>query len=242
MGQHGKHRPLVRGLALSLLLTLLAPAAGAQCRLALMLAMDVSASVDEGEYKLQRDGLAQALNTPEIRHALLAGAPGVVALSVFEWSGRYQQTVMLDWTMIDSDATLDRVVARIAGARRSWRDYPTAVGYALGFAAGLFDGAPVCDRQVIDISGDGINNEGFRPDSAYAHFPLDGVTVNGLVIEGVEPGIADFYRAEVLRGPGAFLVIARSFDEFADAMAQKLFREVNGMILGAGEVEPWFPG
>ena len=222
-------------------MSLLAVPAAAQCRLALLLAIDVSASVDEDEYTLQRDGLARALNAPDIREAILTGAPGSVALSIFEWSGRYQQTVMLDWTLIDSPAALDQVVASVASYRRSWRDYPTAVGYALGYAAGLFRSAPACDRRVIDISGDGLNNEGFRPGAAYANFPLDGVTVNGLVIQGVEPGITEFYQREVLRGPGAFLEIADGFEEFEDAMARKLFREVNGMILGGLEAEHWWP-
>lgn len=234
---------MVTRLAIAGLATLwMASAATAQCRLALLLAMDVSASVDEREYALQRDGLARALNAPDIRQALLGGQDGDVALAVFEWSGRYQQTLMIDWTVIESDAVLDTVIGTIASARRSWKDYPTAVGYALGFAAGILSDAPPCDRKVIDVSGDGLNNEGFRPDRAYAHFPLDDVTVNGLVIEGVEPGIAEFYRAEVLKGPGAFLEIARNFEEFEAAMARKLFREVNGIILGSREAGEWHPG
>lgn len=231
----------MKHLAAALILSLLAGPAAAQCRLALLLAIDVSASIDEDEYRLQRDGLARALNAPDIREAILTGAPGSVALGIFEWSGRYQQTVMLDWTLIDSAAALDRVVGDVASYRRSWRDYPTAVGYALGYAAGLFAKAPACDRQVLDISGDGLNNEGFRPHSAYTNFPLDNITVNGLVIEGVEPGIVEFYQTEVLRGPGAFLEIAPGFEDFEAAMARKLFREVNGMILGGLEAGGWAP-
>ncbi|WP_136634653.1 DUF1194 domain-containing protein [Pseudooceanicola onchidii] len=224
------------------LLVLQASAAAAQCRLALVLAMDVSASVDAQEYALQRDGLARALDAPDIREAILTGAPGHVSLAIYEWSGRYQQTVMLDWTTLDSPAALDRVVAHVAGARRSWKDYPTAMGYALGYAARLFETAPPCDRRVIDVSGDGLNNEGFLPDRAYAHFPLDDVTVNGLVIEGADAGLIDFYRAQVLRGPGAFLEVARTFDEFEAAMARKLLREVGGMILGSTGGQAWPPG
>lgn len=242
MGQHGEHGPLVRRLALGLVLALWVTPAAAHCRLALLLAMDVSASVDSGEYALQRDGLAQALARPDIRRAILSGAPGSVALAIFEWSGRSQQTVMLDWTVLDSEATLDLVAAQVAEARRSWKDYPTAMGYALGYAAGLLERAPRCDRQVIDVSGDGVNNEGFAPDRAYAHFPLEDVTVNGLVIEGVEPGITRFYRTEVLRGPGSFLEIAPDFEGFADAMARKLFREVNGLVLGSQDAAALPPG
>ena len=230
-----------RWIAALFLIPLLATAATAQCRLALLLAMDVSASIDAGEYQLQRDGLARALDAPDIREAFLGG-PGPVALAVYEWSGRNQQTVMIDWTLIDSAAALDRVVDRVSGARRSWKDFPTAIGYALGYAAKMFRDAPECDRQVIDVSGDGTNNEGFMPDRAYAHFPLDGITVNGLVVEGVDADIIRFYQTEVLRGPGAFLEVAPNFERFEAAMARKLFREVNGLVVGARDWGLWSPG
>lgn len=223
------------------LIPLLATAAPAQCRLALLLAMDVSASVDAGEYRLQRDGLARALDAPDIRAAFLGG-PGDVALAIYEWSGQNQQTVMIDWTLIDSAAALDRVVAQVSGARRSWKDFPTAIGYALGYASKMFRNAPDCDRRVIDVSGDGTNNEGFLPDRAYARFPLEGITVNGLVIEGVDADIIRFYQTEVLRGPGAFLEIAGDFQGFEAAMARKLLREVNGLVLGTRGGLQWSPG
>jgi hypothetical protein len=245
MGQHGKHGALVTArLAAAALALLAGSAAGAvaQCRLALLIAMDVSASVDAREYVLQRDGLARALDAPDIRDAILNDPSGHVALAVYEWSGRTQQTVMLDWTVIDGPARLDAVIAGILGARRGWKDFPTAIGYALGYGAGMLAEAPDCDRQVIDISGDGTNNEGFLPASAYRHFPFQGVTVNGLVIEGQEADVLRFYQTEVLRGPGAFLEVAQGFEEFEAAMARKLFREINGLILGSREVEAWQPG
>ena len=220
---------------LALLMLLPRPAAAQQpCRLALLLALDVSASVDAEEYALQRDGLAAALNDPDIRQVITrAGTP--VALAAYEWSGRYQQAVILPWMLLATDADIDRAVARLGAATRSHEGFPTATGYALGFAAGLLAEAPSCDRQVIDVSGDGINNEGFPPALAYAHFPLAEVTVNGLAVSGPDAGVVAFYEAELIRGPGAFVQIAEGFADFRRAMTLKLFRELNDMRLGATE-------
>nr|WP_238529739.1 DUF1194 domain-containing protein [Pseudooceanicola batsensis] len=223
-------------------LALMAGAAAADCRLALVLALDVSASVDSSDYALQRDGLAQALNHPTIRAAILDGAPGDVVLHVFEWSGRYQQTTVVDWTVLDTPAAMDEIVARIGGWKRSYKEFPTALGYALGHAAGVLETGPRCARQVVDVSGDGINNEGFMPVSAYMHFPFDGVTVNGLVVQGKQAEVVDFYRREVLRGPGAFLETADGFEDFESAMIRKLFREINGMVVGSSGGAAWSPG
>ena len=242
MGEHGEHWSLVgRWLCLAGLV-LLAPAAQAQCRLALLLALDVSASVDGAEYDLQRDGVARALNAPDIRGAILDDPSGDVALAVYEWSGPRQQTVMLDWMLLDSPARLDQAIAAIHEAKRGWKDFPTSVGYALGYGAGLLERAPPCDRKVIDVSGDGPNNEGFLPEHAYRHFPFAGVTVNGLVITGQQDGAEAFYRSQVLRGPGAFLEIATGFEDFERAMGNKLFREINGLILGQQDRDGHAPG
>ena len=86
---------------------------------------------------------------------------------------------------------------------------------------------------MIDVSGDGVNNQGFGPDLAYKHFPFDNITVNGLVIEGHDQQVTQYYRREVLRGPGAFLEIAQGFEDFERAMSRKLYREINDLMLGA---------
>jgi len=202
------------------------------CRLALVLALDVSSSVDAREYDLQRLGLAAALDAPEVRHAILSGAPGHVALAVYEWSGFYQHKMQLEWTVLDSDAAITEAASALVAMRRSHDDFPTSMGPALGFGAQLLKRAPSCARQVIDVSGDGVNNYRYGPREAYRHFPLEGVTVNGLVILGEDPGVLAWYGSEVLHGPGAFLVIAQGFDEFQDAMTRKLYREINDIILG----------
>jgi len=215
-----------------------AGAAEAACRLALLLALDVSSSVDAREDRLQRTGLAAALRAPAVHAALLAVPEAPVALAVYEWSGRYQQQTLLGWTVLGDPATIEQAARRIERSTRAHADFPTAMGYALGHAATLFRAAPPCLMQTLDISGDGVNNEGFGPALAYANFPLDGVTVNGLAIGGSgedSAAVEAFYRNEVIRGPGAFLETARDFDDFARAMERKLAREAALLVIGAAE-------
>ncbi|GLT09672.1 hypothetical protein GCM10007928_19040 [Sulfitobacter porphyrae] len=221
--------------AAALLMLLAVPAAAADCRLALALAMDVSSSVDPSEDRLQRQGTAAALASPEVAAAFFA-ADLPVALAVYEWSGRYNQQVILDWTMIDSPAALTGAAETVAASLRGHTEFPTAMGYALGFGAGLLARAPDCLDKTLDMSGDGQNNEGFGPAIAYREFAFDGITVNGLAINAAdfegELGLIAFYRREVLHGPGAFLVIADGFPDFARAMRQKLVREVSPAAIG----------
>jgi hypothetical protein len=213
------------------------PAAAQECRLALVLALDVSSSVDAAEDRLQRAGLAAALIAPEVQRAFLA-SPDPVALAVYEWSGRLNQDLIVDWRLIVGPADLLAVAEAVAGSTRSQSAFPTAMGYALGYGAGLFRRGPDCAARTLDMAGDGINNEGFGPVQAYAAFPFDGITVNGLVVSGAVPGrdgggdgggdadLRAFYLAEVLRGPGAFLEEAAGFRDYERAMRRKLEREV----------------
>jgi hypothetical protein len=248
---HGQYRALVnrvRRIAalIALVSGLWAGASAAQqaagCRLALVLALDVSSSVDAREYELQRKGLAAALLSPDVRHAILHGAPGVVALAIYEWSGERQQQLHLDWTLLDSEARLLSVAQGIAGMERSFTEFPTSMGPALGYAARLLRRAPRCTRQVVDVSGDGVNNYRFGPHEAYRHFPFDGVTVNGLVILGDDPDVLDYYGREVLRGPGAFLEVAQGFEGFETAMRRKLTREIGDIVLGEAHPAQDAPG
>ncbi|MCS6624062.1 DUF1194 domain-containing protein [Roseibacterium beibuensis] len=219
-------------LALAVAAGLAAPGtAQEQCRLALLLGLDVSASVDAGEYAQQIEGLAAALIDPNVVEAALSGN-GPVALSIYEWSGRFQQDILVDWTLIRSEEDLTTVAERVLRATRRTEDFPTALGYALGFAASHFADAPPCLFQTLDLSGDGQNNDGFPPEAAYAHFPLAGVTVNGLAIGGASREIELYYRDQVIQGPGAFVEFARNHDEFAEAMRRKLERELRVVILG----------
>jgi hypothetical protein len=201
------------------------------CRLALLMALDVSSSVDDAEYTLQKQGLAAALADPDISQSIFGGE-GDVVLGVYEWSGRRQSVVVLDWTPLTDEAALQQAVAQILAAPRSHNRFPTAMGYALGYGATMLQRAPVCSRRVIDVSGDGITNDGFRPQQAYAHFPFTNVTVNGLAVLGSDPRVVDYFRGEVVHGPGAFVEVAQSYEDFRRAMTLKLFRELNDMIVG----------
>ena len=225
---------MVRWAALCVTLALFGvPAAQAQpCRLALVLALDVSSSVDAVEYDLQRVGLASALDAEDVRHAILRGGRGDVALSVYEWSGFNQHKLHLDWVLLRSNADIDNAVRLLAKMERSHDDFPTAVGQALGYGATLMARGPDCTRRVIDMSGDGINNYGFGPESAYRHFPFQGVTVNGLVILGHSGDVLRYYHEKVVRGPNAFVMAANGFEDFQNAMTRKLYREINDIILG----------
>ncbi|KAA9009858.1 DUF1194 domain-containing protein [Histidinibacterium aquaticum] len=229
----------MRGAALGLALVAAGPAAaqGIECRLALVLALDVSSSVDTGENALQRGGLAAALVAPEVREAFFqTDLP--VALAVFEWSGRWNQKRLLDWTLIERPGDLDTAASLIASSTRSTSEYPTAIGYAMGYASTVLREGPACLRQTVDVSGDGVNNEGFGPQAAYREFPFAEVTVNGLVIEEPDPeaqaevSTAEYYEREVLHGPLAFLEVARGFEDYESAMRRKLEREVGSQAIG----------
>ncbi|TMV09595.1 DUF1194 domain-containing protein [Ruegeria sediminis] len=211
------------------------PSGAAECRLALALAMDVSASVDAAEDALQRGGLASALISPEVERAFFA-SPLPVALAVYEWSGRSDQSILVDWRLIRTRAELHATADTIARSPRSQTESATAMGHALAFGAQLLQRAPVCLFKTIDVAGDGANNDGYEPRSAYAHFPFDDVVVNGLVINGAdfegELNLIDFYTTEVLRGPGAFLEVAQGFENYHSAMRRKLERELSGAVIG----------
>lgn len=228
MGKHGQYRALV-GIGI---LALAGPAS-ADCRLALVLALDVSASVDEREDALQRGGLARALLAPAVVDAFLAAPGAPVWLSAFEWSGPYSQAELLPWIEIAGAEDLALAAGAIGRSTRSRDDMPTALGYALGYAATVFGNGPACAARTLDVSGDGRNNEGFPPATAYRAFALGDVTVNGLAIAGGEGGIADYYRDEVIRGPAAFVIEAEGFRDYERAMRAKLLRELQGPVLGA---------
>nr|WP_170604304.1 DUF1194 domain-containing protein [Ruegeria arenilitoris] len=216
------------------LVGLAGPVQAEQCRLALALAIDISTSVDAQEDALQRHGLAAALIAPEVVDAFLSN-PSPVALAVYEWSGSFNQTLLLDWHLVDSQDDLLFVAQKISASERSAQDSPTAMGHALAYGATLMQRAPMCLYQTIDISGDGKNNDGYAPQIAYRHFPFHNITVNGLVINAAdfegEIDLIPFFRENVLHGAGAFLEIADGFQDFERAMRRKLERELKSFQL-----------
>ncbi|MEL6198535.1 MAG: DUF1194 domain-containing protein [Pseudomonadota bacterium] len=211
------------------------PAEGAPlCRLALVLALDVSASVDETEYDLLRRGTAAALDSPQVREAIKA--LGGVYLSVFEWSGRSKQRIIVPWVALENGQAIAGAAGQIAVHPRSTSEYPTALGAALGYAHGLLgDGPAFCERQVVDMAGDGENNHGFGPGSAYRAFDYRAITVNGLVVGDPDGEVATYYAEEVLNGPDSFLEVARGYEDFEETMRRKLLREIGVLSLSALE-------
>ena len=225
-------------------LVLAGPAAAQDCRLALVLALDVSGSVDPREDRLQREGLARALVAPEVARAFLVGGP--VALHVFEWAGDRSQAALLpDWQMIRDEGDLVHVadaIARTGPAPFHFTQHGTAVGAALAHAAEAFVGGPACGARTIDVSGDGMGNEGLAPKAAYANPLLEGVTVNALVVRGAEDDgnapdgqddLVAWFEGEVLRGPGAFRVLADGYEDYERAMRVKLRRELEQPLVSS---------
>jgi hypothetical protein len=214
------------------------------CSLALVLALDVSGSVNEVEDRLQREGVAKAMLAPRVKKAFLKRSP--VAVFVFEWSmTTYQQPIVPGWQIVNVEEDLSQIASAILTSRRgplARLNPPTAVGSALGYAAEALRNGPQCDARTIDISGDGENNDGFGPAIAYAAFPLQDVTVNALVIGGAAEGVhpfwddqrlLDWFEAEVLQGPGAFAVLADGYGDYARAMELKLLKELELQMISS---------
>lgn len=209
----------------------------AGCRLALALGMDVSRSVNAEDYAIQRGGLIAALADATIRAAFLEPADHV-AMAVYEWSAHDQQRIVIGWTDIRSPADLDRVMAALQSHERDPRGAPTALGRALLYGRQLMDQAPTCAEQVLDVSGDGRNNDGPDPETAYARQDFGAMRVNGLAIRTYERDVAEYYRTRVIRGPGAFVEEADGQEDFPRAIRRKLLRELDEQVIGMGEPVP----
>lgn len=213
-------------------------AQGQACDLALVLAMDASSSVNSDEYALQMKGMASALLDREVTQAILS--LGGMYMAAFEWNGIRNQKLLFDWTQLNSEADIFGLAERLAKHQRNSEKSPTALGSALGYAHRLFARLPKrCLRQVIDVSGDGLNNDGITPDKVYALWDFSNITVNGLVIKGTDPlhdnihqDVDDYYRQEVLKGNASFLVIAENFKSFEEAMKRKLLMEITPGAVG----------
>jgi hypothetical protein len=229
---------------LVMLLGFNSPALAQNCRLALVLALDVSTSVDAAEDQLQRNGLASALLAPEVVRAFLTGEP--VALFVFEWSSpSYQMELTPGWQMVENEEDLARVAAALRpgsgpeGARQN-RAGTTGLGTALVYAAAVLSRGPPCAAQTVDISGDGENNEGIRPRDAYQDPRFDSVTVNALIIDRLrvkatppeEIPLVVWFDAHVLHGPDAFWILAEDYEDYERAMKVKLLRELSIPVVG----------
>jgi hypothetical protein len=205
------------------LLAASAPAAGAG--LALVLAIDVSASVSADSYLLQRNGIALAFENPRLAGAISALPGGIEAL-VLEWSDPDRIVVTVGWTRVADPDSAAAFAAAVRATKRSSEGL-TAIGPALLAGAAAFDHAPEpAQRRIIDISGDGMANFGLPPSVARDRIVAAGISINGLAILTEEPWLEAYYRSNVIGGPSAFVLAARDFRSFADAMLRKLVQEV----------------
>jgi Protein of unknown function (DUF1194) len=214
-----------------LMLLLWTAPAGAECRLALALAMDVSRSIDAADFVIQTEGLALALEDPDVQRAILREG-GTVALAVYQWSGPKHQELLQDWTLIEGPEALDRVIWGVLAARRPEVQQLTALGEAMRFGLELLDRAPPCARRVLDVAGDGQNNAGISISSIRERLDFSAVTVNGLAIGEHEQGLVRYFERYVIGGPGAFVELAPRQIDFPPAIRRKLLRELEEPQVG----------
>lgn len=216
----------------ALTLICLAPPAVADCRLALALAVDVSRSVDAADYAIQTEGLSRALEDPEVRQAIF-GPEGDVALSIYYWSGKGYQDLVQPWVLLESEAVLDAAIDQIRLTLRPEQPLATALGDALSYGGELLYEAPDCTRKVLDVAGDGRNNEGISVARTYEREDFSGITVNALAVGEHEADLLDYFAKELIRGPGAFVEFAPEQKDYPRAIHRKLLRELQSPMIGA---------
>ncbi len=196
--------------------------------LELVLAVDSSGSIDGHEFALQRQGYARALKHPDVLAAIAGGPHRAIAVTFVEWSGPEINTQVVPWTRIKDAASAGAVAERIVAAPRTIFGGGTALGGAIDLGMAMLAESPYQGiRRVIDVSGDGPNNRGRWPTEARGDAVAQGVTINGLAIEDFDIGLVEHFRDEVIGGPGAFVLVAAGFDDFARAVVKKLLQELN---------------
>jgi hypothetical protein len=207
--------------------------------LVVVLAADVSRSVDDEEFQLQRKGYAAALTDARVLKAIQATKTRAIGVCFIEWSGEDDQKIVLPWTEIRDEEDGGGAAAVILKAPRSFTGR-TSISAAIDYAMKYFAKAAwPATRRIIDISGDGTNNAGRPITEARDQATAAGVTINGLAIINEQPnfgysahthppgGLPNYYRQNVVGGSSAFLIVVKNFESFADAMANKLAKEIN---------------
>ena len=206
--------------------------------LQLVLASDVSRSIDDGEFQLQRQGYAQAFSDPRVMRAIRSGVLGRIAVSYVEWSGEDFQKVVVDWMVIGDEESAGLLSDRLLKEPRSFANR-TALGAAIDYSMGMLERSSFqSERRTIDVSGDGTNTNGKLPTTARDQAVAAGVTINAVVILSPEPmpwnpyhthppgGLPKYFEDNVIGGLGAFLMVAENFDTFAQAILAKLIKEI----------------
>jgi len=209
--------------------------------LLLVLAADVSRSIDEEEFNLQRKGYAQAMTDPRVLRAISGGRHHAIAITFIEWSGAADQNIVIDWTVVRDEEAAAGVAATMLSAPRSFLGR-TSISAAIDFAVQRLAAAPdQADKRVIDVSGDGTNNAGRSVTEARDDAVAAGVTINGLAIINTRStpgyafhtqppgGLPKYYEENVTGGPGSFLIHIDNFESFAEAITRKLVSEIAGV-------------
>jgi hypothetical protein len=221
-------------------LTMAAPLARAAepVDLLLVLAADVSRSIDQAKFQLQREGYANAIADKRVLEAITAGRNRRIAVSFVEWSGVTSQKLVIDWSVIDGPAAARKFGDQLLELPRSFAER-TSISAGIDFSMVVLARAPFeAARRTIDVSGDGTNNSGRDVSLARDEAVAKDVTINGLVILSERPmpwnpehtnppgGLANYYRNNVVGGPGAFVVVAENFNSFGQAIVKKLIAEI----------------
>jgi hypothetical protein len=223
----------------ALVLTQAAVAVAAeQVDLLLVLSSDVSRSVDQPKFLLQREGYASAISDPHVIDAIRSGPHQRIAVCFVEWSGFGAQKLVIDWTVIDGPAAARKFGDQLIELPRSFADR-TSISGGIEFAAAQFERAPFeAGRRTIDVSGDGTNNAGRDVKLARDEAVAKGIVVNGLVILSERPvpwnaehtnppgGLEKYYQDNVIGGPGAFVLVAENFNSFGRAIIKKMIAEI----------------
>lgn len=200
--------------------------------LVLLLALDVSSSVDANEYKLMTQGLAKALMSPEVAQAIQNGKYGAIAISVMQWSGFREQDVKFKWMRVASRKHLAILAAKVRLMPRRYKGGATDIGGAIKYSRKLLLSAPFqATRRTVDIAGDGANNVNEHPSIERDKTVKAGIIINGLAIIGEALPLVKYYTYFVIGGPAAFVEQARDYDSFGTAMRRKLLREIGGQLL-----------
>jgi hypothetical protein len=197
--------------------------------LALVLAVDGSASVTYDEFNLMAGGMAAALRDADVVAGLLGGPAGASLGAVLLWSGPGAQAVLVPWTRIDDKKQAEKFAQTVDDIARAIRPGTTAIGEALLASLKLLVTAPAASaRQVVDVIGDGRSNAGVPPGPVRDRMVQAGVVINGLCVLHEEPDLVASYEREVIGGPGAFALACPDYAAFAEAMRRKLLREITG--------------
>lgn len=224
----------------ALVLVLFPAPASALCKLALVLALDISSSVNEREYAIQKGGLVAAFRDAAVREAILTPEGSGILVAMVEWSGYQQQDMMIDWRYLDSVGAIDGLVLDLERHQRPYAEFATALGKATEFAAKIHGNAPEpCARRVIDVSGDGANNDGVGPRYFADRGVFNGIVINGLSIFDDFTDPTYYYETNVIHGQGAFVERAYGFEAFPPAIRRKLLREINRpLVIGMNKAGP----